>query len=536
MIKRHRVPDPLVQASDVREALSRALDLHHKGEFREAEIAYKRVLRARPDHFDALHMLGVAALQKGNSARAVDLISRAILQKTSVASAHSNLALALMQLNRVAEAIASYERQISLQPNCVDAYVRMASALGQLKRAHEALTTCDRAVLLHPDAAQAHLARAVALKDLERHEESLAACDRAIERRPDWPVAWDKRAAALRDLARFDESLASSDNAIALQPDFALAYLHAGMVCLQRGDFERGLPLHEWRTKPGGTVAPRNWRKPLWTDDRPLEGSTILLHSEQGLGDTIQFCRYAKLAEARGAQVILSVQPPLCRLMTSLSPTIHVCADGTALPAFDWQCLLMSLPLAFQTTVSSIPFGGDAYLFAEPNRIAQWRDRLGAEGFKIGICWQGTQLPIDVGRSFPLALFHRLSFLPGVRLISLQKGAGTEQLNDMPAGMRVEVLGSEWDNGRDAFLDTAGIMHSLDLVISSDTSIAHLAGALGRQTWVALKHVPDWRWMLEREDSPWYSAHRLFRQARCGDWESVFEQMRVALMNDLAGR
>jgi hypothetical protein len=386
---------------------------------------------------------------------------------------------------------------------------------------------------LFPDAVLGHLAHAVALKDLQQYEAALLACDRAIELTPQCAEAWDKRGAALRELGRLDDALASHERAISLQPELGSAHMHAGIVCLQMGDLERGWTFYENRTKANGAPSAPTWRKPRWTGDRPLAGSTLLLHCEQGLGDTIQFCRYAKLAEERGARVVLSVQRSLRALIASIGPTICVVAETDTPPAFDWHCSVMSLPLAFKTTLATIP-AGQPYLGAEPLRVARWREVLGPAGFKIGISWQGSKLPIDVGRSFPVALFGALSGLPGIRLISLQKNAGEEQLDALSGDLRIVRLGADFDAGPDAFLDTAAVMESVDLVITSDTSIAHLAGALGRPTWVALKHIPDWRWLLGRADCPWYPSHTLFRQERRGDWDGVFGRIRVALAARLA--
>ena len=522
-------PNPDPRAARLRQQLARAMELHQTGRLEQAGDLYRKVLRLQPDHFDALHMLGVAALQSGRCEYARDLISRAIRVNPNVPAAHGNLALACIQQEKLDEAVASYRRQIELQPDRIEAYTNLAALLGQRGRRLEALDVSAEAIVAAPRHAVAHLTHALALKDVERYEESLAACERALELQSDSAVAWDKRGAALRELGQLDAALLSHQKAIAIQPDLALAHLHAGMVHLLSGDFARGWPAYEWRTKPGGTVQLRGPEHARWTGAEPLEGATLLLYGEQGLGDTIQFCRYAHLAELQCARVVLAVPEKLCRLIQTLSPTITVVADSEPLPPYDRHCPLLSLPLAFKTTLRDVP-ARQPYLFAEQNRVDHWREVVGQEGFKIGIAWQGSQLPIDVGRSFPLARLHDIAVLPGIRLISLQKNAGTEQLGSLPNGMRVESFEAQLDCGTDAFLDTAAIMQNLDLVITSDTAIAHLAGALGRPTWVALKHMPDWRWLLDRDDTPWYPTLRLFRQTRRGDWTSVFERMRAELM------
>jgi hypothetical protein len=255
-----------------------------------------------------------------------------------------------------------------------------------------------------------------------------------------------------------------------------------------------------------------------------VAGSRGLVYAEQGLGDTLQFCRYATLLRARGAQVVLAVQDGLRRLLQSLGAGVEVVGFGDIRGEFDWQCPLLSLPRIFATTEDAIP-SSVPYLEADLAAVSAWRQRLGDHGKLIGIRWQGSTGRADAGRSFSLQHFESLARIPGVRLINLQKGPGSEQLHELSTNW-VEDLGADFEpGGPDAFLDVAAVMQSLDFVITSDTSIAHLAGALGRPTWVVLKQVPDWRWMLNRDDSPWYPTMKLFRQRRQGDWEEVFIRM-----------
>jgi hypothetical protein len=269
---------------------------------------------------------------------------------------------------------------------------------------------------------------------------------------------------------------------------------------------------------------------PQWSGSEALLGKTILLYSEQGLGDTIQFCRYAALVSKLGAKVVLEVQRPLVKLLDGLEGVSEIIAKGDSLPDFDYQCPLMSLPLAFKTTIETIPTH-TPYLHSSIARNEKWAEHIGEEGYKIAICWQGsTQGKVDIGRSFPLSLFEGIAKIKGVRLISLQKGVGIEQLENLPEGMKMETLPDFFDEGENAFLDSSAIMKSVDLVITSDTALTHLAGALGIKAWLPLKFVPDWRWMLDRDDSPWYPNHRLFRQPNRDDWVSVFEQMEKELL------
>jgi hypothetical protein len=304
-------------------------------------------------------------------------------------------------------------------------------------------------------------------------------------------------------------------------------------TCCCGANGRKGFAEFEWyRQRPESPRSPL--QTPHWTGAEDLNGKILAITAEQGLGDTLQGVRYAALAQARGAKVILYVQPPLVALLRDhLAPAVEaVIAQGSEMPAHDYQVGMMSLPYVFGTELHTVP-AQTPYLKADPALVARWRDRLGAQGLRIGICWQGGQPGGDMGRSFPVRMLAGIARLPGVRLIALQKGAGLKQLEDLPPGMQIEMPGEDFDNGPDAFLDSAAVMENLDLVISSDTSIIHLAGALGRPAWLAAKFVPEWRWLLAREDSVWYPSLRLFRQKAVGDWGSVFTRMEDELKKNL---
>lgn len=498
--------------------------LLRQGRLAAAARVYGAILQRHPDHFDALHFLGVIAVRNGQVQRGVELISRAIDLDGNIAEAHGNLGDALRRLGRHEDAVASYDCAIALRTDLAQVYCNRGNALTDLERPEEALASYDRAIALKPDYAHAYSNRGVALQDLQRLEEALLCYDKAIALNPVYVKAYSNRGVVLRDLNRPKDALASYDRAIALRPDDVEANWNRSLCLLLTGDFERGWQAYEWRKKQKGHSAARNYPQPLWSGTQDLAGKTLFLYWEQGLGDTIQFCRYARLAEARGAKVVLSVQGPLRRLLSRLSPTIQILGAREDPAEFDYHAPLLSLPLTFGTTLRDIP-ADIPYLSAEPDRIDHWRDRLGADGFKIGICWQGRVGRVDVGRSFAVTEFYDIAAIPGVRLISLQKGEGAKQLESLPEGMPIETLGAEFDAGPQAFLDTAAVMAHMDLIITSDTSVAHLAGALGRPAWVALKHVPDWRWLLEGSGCPWYPTMRLFRQRTRGDWKSVFREI-----------
>ena len=362
--------------------------------------------------------------------------------------------------------------------------------------------------------------RAVALWSMGRFEEALAGFDAALAARPDYVEAHYNRGNVLRDMLRLDEAGQSFDRAIAIDPGFAPAYRNKGFCALLQGDFAQGLPLYEWRKQLKPPIEARFYPQPLWTGAQDVKGKTVFVYIEQGLGDTIQFYRFVAPLLARGAHVILSVQDGLLRLLEHASPRVKLVGARVVPPAFEYHIPLMSLPLALGLTVETIP-AQVPYLKAEPERVVRWRSRIGEKGFKIGISWQGARGGVT-SRAVPLRCFAGLSAIPGVRLISLQKEFDTEQLATLPM---VESLGQDFDSGPGAFLDSAAVMQSLDLVITLDSALAHLAGAMGRPVWVALKQVPDWRWFLGRGDSPWYPSMRLFRQKADGDWAGVFADM-----------
>ncbi|MGE0573584.1 tetratricopeptide repeat protein, partial [Reyranella sp.] len=332
------------------------------------------------------------------------------------------------------------------------------------------------------------------------------------------------RGATLLGLKRFDEALACYDRSLALRPGEGEAAWNKAQLLLLRGDLVQGLPLYEERRRKPEFPSVGDAAVPSWRPDMALAGRTVLVHWEQGMGDTIQFCRYLRPLAAQAGRVLFAPHRPLAALMHGLGPGLSIVDPDDPALSYDLRLPLLSLPLAFATTLDTIP-GDVPYLGAEPERVERWRRRLGEGGLRIGICWQGNPSLVDRGRSFPLAALAGLARRPGTRLISLQKGHGVEQFAALPDGMTVETLGGDFDAGPDAFLDSAAVLQSLDLVITSDTAMAHLAGALARPVWVALKQVPDWRWFLDRPTSPWYPTMTLFRQKQRGDWAGVFDEM-----------
>lgn len=355
-------------------------------------------------------------------------------------------------------------------------------------------------------------------------------CREILHNLPDDGAAHQILAGALHMQGRLGDSLIASRRALAIYPGNMYAHLTSAHTLLLMGRFQEGWEEWEWRFKCKAFRLPnQEFKKPRW-DGSPLEGRTVLLHEDHENGDTIQMVRYVPIVAALGGRVIVRCQRRLFRLVRSVSMVDQVIAEGDEPLSFDVHVPLFSLPCILKTELDTIP-ADVPYLTAEDARIGLWRRRIGNSGFRVGIVWQGNPASLDDhwGRSIPLRCFEPLARIPGVRLISLQKIHGLEQLTDLPEGMAVETLGGDFDEGPDGFVDTAAAMMALDLIITCDTSVAHLAGALGRPVWVALKWLPDWRWMMGRRDSPWYPMMRLFRQKTPGDWEGVFREIKDAL-------
>jgi tetratricopeptide (TPR) repeat protein len=495
----------------------------------EALKNFNRALAIKPDYAEGLYNRGNALADLKRLDEAVASYARALAIKPDYAEALYNRGIALKDLKRLDEALASFIRVLAIKPDYADALNNRGIVLKDLERVDEALASYDRALAIKPDYPEALYNRGNALTELKRLDEALASFDRAIALRPDYADVLNNRGTVLKDLKRIDDALASYDRVLAIKPDHADALCNRGLAQLLGGNYRKGFEGCEWRWETNGfsSKAP-NIGATKWQGEE-LAGRSILVFSEQGLGDQIQFTRYLPLLIQRGAKVTYFCPAQLVRLLRPLDPQIAFVSSLSGEESFDFQCALMSLPLRFGTELGSIP-SRVPYLKAEADLAGAWKHRIGEAGFKIGISWQGNPNgKIDRGRSFPLSELSPLARRPGIRVISLQKNHGLDQLVNLPADAAVETLGDGFDGGPDAFIDTAAVMSNLDLIVTSDTSIAHLAGALGRPTWVALQHVPDWRWLLDRDDSPWYPTMRLFRQQARDDWSPVFRDMAVEL-------
>jgi tetratricopeptide (TPR) repeat protein len=513
----------------ISEALAIAIQHHQAGRLQAAQYIYRQILAAEPDHADALHLLGAIAHQMGNNDVAVEYIGRAIALKGTDATFHNNLGAALNARGNLEQAGACYRRALELRPDFAEAHSGLGVVFQGQGNLDEAIACYRRALELKPDFAEAHSNLGVAFKDQGKLDEAIACCRRAVQLRPDYAEAYSNWGAACVAQGKLDDAVACYRRALQVQPDHAGAHWSLGLAYLLAGDWQRGWPENEWRWGKKESL-PQRFPQPVWNGE-PLAGKTILLHAEQGLGDTIQFVRYASVVRQRAAAVVVECQKPLVGLLAECPGIDHLVAQGDALPAFDVHLRLLSVPGVVKTTVETVP-ADIPYLFAKPALVERWCTKLAAlDGFKIGISWQGnSKYRSDRVRSIPLRCFAPLAQIPGVRLISLQKGEGSEQVAAVRDLFPVVDFAEDLDQRSGPFMDTAAVMKNLDLVISPDTVGAHLAGALGVPVWVALPFAPDWRWLLHRPDSPWYPTMRLFRQKTAGDWAAVFAEIQAALM------
>ena len=516
---------------DYAEALSgRANALKELQRFEEALASYDRTLRLRPDWVDAHVNRGnvLHALERFDEAMAS--YDHALALRPDLAEAHTNRGSALHGLKRFEEALASHDRALALRPDYAEARYNRGNALHKLRRFEEALSDYEHTLTLRPDYVETLANRGVTLHELRRFEEALASFDRALAVRPDYAEAFVDRGGTLREQRRFEEALACYDRALALRPDYVEAHANEGMCRMLIGDFDRGWQKLEWGwIAARQRNAKRSFSQPQLFGSHELKGKTVLLHAEQGFGDMIQFCRYVPLVAERGARAILEVYAPLRELMATLPGVAQFVTTGEPLPDFDMHCPLLSLPLALGAGSATI-LSQTPYLRAAPQAVVDWNGRLGPRHRpRIGLAWSGRPShDNDHNRSIRFSTF--LPPLAGfdATYVSLLQDA---REHDVPMLQGSEIL--HFGKELKTYADTAALVANLDLVISVDTSVAHLAGALAKPLWILLPFMPDWRWLLDRDDSPWYPTARLFRQDETRGWDSVMARVRAALDDDL---
>src|SRR3974390_307915 len=510
---------------DYAEALSnRGLTLQELKRFEEALASYERALKVRPDYAEALSNRGNTLNELNRFEEALASYDGALKVRPDLAEALFNRGVTLGELKRFEEALASYDRALKVRPDYAEALSNRGVTLQELKRFEEALASYDRALKVRPDFADALSNRGVTLQDLKRFEEALASYDRALKVRPDYAEALSSRGVTLRELNRFEEALTSYDSALKVRPDFADALYNRGLIRLLVGQYKDGWADHEWRWET--TFFPSKRPKinvPIWQGE-DLSGRHLLVFSEQGLGDVIQFTRYLPLLVERKCKVTFFAPVQLKRLLKLSFQSIEIVSELEGIHGIDFQVALMSLPHRFNTEPLSIP-NKVPYLKIEPHLETRWKDRIGTQSFKIGIAWSGRPThKNDHNRSINLSLFLPLLDAQAT-FVSLQTDIRPNDAALLKEQKNILNFGEELKD----FSDTAAIISNLDLVISIDTSVAHLAGALGKPIWVLLPFIPDWRWLLDREDSPWYPTARLFRQNGTRVWDTVIARVSTAL-------
>lgn len=530
--------------------------LRDKGELEGAIDAYRKALSIKPNSPEALVGMGLALHGQENWSGAVDAYRKALAIKPDHARAHNNMGVALKEQGKTEEAVEAYRNAISVEPDYAGAHTNLGAALTEQGRLEEAVEACIKALSIDPDSPEAHLNlgnalhgqedwggavdafrqvlsikpedagtynnMGVALKDQGRLEEALEALQKALSLKPDYADAYSNMGVALKEQGKPEQAVEAYRKALSIKPDYGQAKHNLGLAKLFQGDIESGFEFLEFRcTKPNAKTRPAR-PEFVWDRMTSLKGKRFYVYDEQGIGDMFQFVRYLPLLAERGAEVSFETKTRFHRVLQSSDLRARLVSDPPAQDRIDYEAPLMSLPHLLGTGLDTIP-APSPYLQADEGKVESWARLRDDHSLTVGICWQGSKARVDVGRSFPLSLFEGMSKIPGIRLVSLHKGAGEDQLDTIP--FDVTRPGSDLDAGPDAFVDSAAVMMHCDLVITSDTAVAHLAGALGRPTWVALKHVPDWRWMMDRADSPWYPTMVLYRQTTRGDWDGVFARM-----------
>jgi tetratricopeptide (TPR) repeat protein len=544
-----------------------ALAHHHAGRLADAERIYRGILAVQPCHADVLHLCGVVHAQTGRFDAAAELIGRALDIKPSAAF-YRNFANALRDSGQLDRAVLAFREAIRFEPGDAELHNRLGAVLLALGQFDEAIAACRETVRIHSRHAEAwnNLGLALAgngqldeainafrrsidiqmvpqswnnlgnvLKRKDLFDEAIEAYRVALRLAPDSAEICNNLGLCLRDNGLLEEAIGKLDRAVLLKPDVAFAHWNLSLALLQHGDLLRGWAEYEWRWRwKDYPTPPRNYSRPQWLGEE-LNGRTVLVHLEQGRGDAIQFIRYAPLIAARGGQVILHCAAEIARLFKGVAGINEIVSSEQAM-TFDLHAPLLSLPLAFGTTVDSIP-ANVPYIEADPDLAAAWGKRLGQfdklttgpipRQFRVGLVWAGNPgHGNDKNRSITLAQLAPLSRVCGITFFTLQKGDAAAQAANPPAEMELIDLTAELHD----FADTAAMISHLDLIITVDTAVAHLAGAMGRKVWVLLPAVPDWRWLVERDDTPWYPTMRLFRQKNKGDWAGVIEGLTQRLV------
>ncbi|MBT6046550.1 MAG: tetratricopeptide repeat protein [Candidatus Scalindua sp.] len=500
-----------------------------QGKLEEAVVCYRKSIQLKPDYIDAYGNLGNTLREQGKHDEAIECYRQVTVLKPDCAVAHSNLGSVLQESGKLDEALSCQYQAIELKPDYAEAHNNLGIVLKELGRFDDAIKSHNLSIKLKPDYAEAHNNLGVSFMRQDKPDKAMACYRRAIELKPDYAEAHNNLGTVLQGTGKPEESIASYERAITLKPDYAQAHLNRSFALLLTEKLEEGWHEYEWRLHIKGHTIGTDMQ-PMW-DGKPLNGKSILIQTEQGFGDIIQFVRYLPMVKAQGGRVTIECSKSLFRLLENCSGIdgiIETTPGNESSEQFDVHVPLLSLPGIFGTKLDSIP-SDNPYILIDPILEEHWRIRLDDNNNpKIGIVWAGNHHhKNDRNRSCTLADFANLSSIPGISFYSLQKGPASIGNNNSAEGMNIINLENELDD----FADTAAVIANLDIVISVDTAVVHLSGAIGKPVWTLLPFDPDWRWLLNREDSPWYPGMRLFRQLQPNDWTTVFEQVKENLID-----
>ena len=498
-----------------------------KGELNEAADCYRRAIQLNPKFVDSYIKLGNVLLLQGRLDEALSYYQKSIEIDPNFSGAHYNLGVALQEQGKLDEAIACYQKALQLNPNYVDAYHDLGFAFQEQGKLDEAIACYQKALQLNPNLVNAYDNLGITFQEQGKLDEAIACYQKALQLNPNLVNTYDNLGITFQEQGKLDEAIACYQKALQLNPNYSNAHWNLSLAFLLSGNFREGWREHEWRWKLKDFSFPRNFSHTIW-DGSDIMGLTILLHAECGLGDTIHFIRYAPLVAQKGAKIIVECQKELKTLLRNIKEINQVIVQGEQIPEFDIHCPVLSLPLLFNTTLETIP-AKIPYITADSVLVHKWREKVRHDNskLKIGLVWSGNpRYKRNRYRSFSLDTFSPLAQLDEITLYSLQKGEAGEQAENPPENMKLIDYTKEIND----FSDTAALLENLDLITSVDTSVAHLAGALGKPVWTLIPFAPDWRWMVNRDDSPWYPTMRLFRQPSPGDWESVMVKVKDELL------
>ena len=545
---------------DINKAIRSAFEHYQTGNLELAERFCKKILKKHPDNLDVIYFLGIVYYQRQNYASAKQYIEKFLKSNPANSEAHYNLGRIFEKEGEIGAAISCYQEALKYNPHFSDAAINLGNLLQAKGQSDTAIEYYRKAIEADPKFAGAYFNLGILLQEKDHLDEAVAAYQKAIELNPNYADAYNNLGYALhgtrrieeaiisyqkaihlnpalfdahnnlgrsfQELGQIEEAIESYQKAIQLNPEFADAHVNLAFALLLAGQFEEGWKEYEWRWKLKNRSR-YDFPQPVW-EGADLSGRTILLYAEQGFGDTILFIRYASLVATRGAKVIVECQNELKSLMSRVEGVKQIITHDDKLPEFDTHCPLLSLPMVFETELTNIP-ADIPYINADPRICRKWREKLQTDTSiqKIGLVWSGNpNFKRDRLRSCDLIVFAPLAEIQGASYYSLQKGEAAQQIKNPPEGLKIIDLTADIND----FEDTAGLIENLDLVISVDTSVAHLVGALGKPVWTLVPFAPDWRWLLDRSDSPWYPTMRIFRQPSPGDWMAVIKEIFAELI------